>query len=197
MLDVGRPVSGTDTPAASAFSVNVPSPLLRNRKFGTASLVTKMSRRPSWSKSANDDAHALADVRLQAGARRHVFERAVAAIAVEAVRQPLEDARVAVDVDPPRLVSAGRILVRRPLHVIDDQEIEAAVVVVVEPAAADGEVAAGDARGLRDVLESPVAAIAIELIGAHAGDEQIDVAVVVEVACRCPDRVAGAGEAGR
>ena len=136
-------------------------------------------------------------MRLQAGARRHVFEGAVAAIAVEAVRQPLEDARVAVDVDPPRLVSAGRILVRRPLHVIDDQEIEAAVVVVVEPAAADGEVAAGDARGLRDVLESPVAAIAIELIGAHAGHEQIDMAVVVEVAGRCPDRVAGAGKAGR
>ena len=85
----------------------------------------------------------------------------------------------------------------RPLHVIDDQEIEAAVVVVVEPAAADGEVAAGDARGFRDVLESPVAAIAIELIRAHAGDEQIDVAVVVEVACRCPDRVAGARQAGR
>ena len=38
---------------ASAFSVNVPSPLLRNRKFGTVSLVTKMSMRPSWSKSAN------------------------------------------------------------------------------------------------------------------------------------------------
>ena len=40
-------ISGTDTPAMSAVSSKVPSPLLRNRKFGTVSLVTKMSRRPS------------------------------------------------------------------------------------------------------------------------------------------------------
>ena len=80
----------------------------------------------------------------------------------------------------------------RPLHVVDDEEIEAAVIVVIEPSAGDGEVAAGDARGLRHVLESPITAIAIELAGARAGDEQIDVAVVVEVARRRPDRVARA-----
>ena len=45
------------------------------------------------------DAHALADVRQQARPRRHVLERAVAAIAIEAVRQPLEEPRMAVDPD--------------------------------------------------------------------------------------------------
>jgi hypothetical protein len=53
MPETGRPASGTDTPAIVAISVNVPSPLFRNRKFGTVSFVTNTSRRPSWSKSAN------------------------------------------------------------------------------------------------------------------------------------------------
>ena len=49
MPEIGRPDSGSATPAVSATSVNVPSPLLRKRKFGTVSLVTKASMSPSWS----------------------------------------------------------------------------------------------------------------------------------------------------
>ena len=46
------------------------------------------------------------------------------------------------------------------LHVVDDEEIETAVDVVVEPAAGDAPLPAGDARSLGDVLEAAVAAVA-------------------------------------
>ena len=49
MPEIGRPDSGTATPAVNAASENVPSPLLRKRKFGTVSLATKASMSPSWS----------------------------------------------------------------------------------------------------------------------------------------------------
>ena len=47
MLDTGRPDAGTDRPARRPISSKLPSPLLRNRKFGTVSLVTNRSIRPS------------------------------------------------------------------------------------------------------------------------------------------------------
>ena len=60
----------------------------------------------------------LPDVRQQARARRDVLERPVAAVPIEAVRQALEDARMAVDPDTARLVAAEGIRGRRPLHVV-------------------------------------------------------------------------------
>ena len=54
-------------------------------------------------------AHALADMRQQPGARRHVLERAVAAVAIQAVRQALKKSRVAVDPEAAGLIAAVTI----------------------------------------------------------------------------------------
>src|SRR5205814_373236 len=59
-----RPSLLNATPASSATSSNLPSPRLRNRKFGAVSLLTQTSSRPS---------------RLLRG--RHLFTRPVSAIA--------------------------------------------------------------------------------------------------------------------
>ena len=85
----------------------------------------------------------------------------------------------------------------RPAHVVDDQQIEPAVVVVVEPAGSRRPFAAGDARPLGDVLEAAVAAIAQQLVARDAGDEEIDVAVVVVVGGRRTHGVSDAAHAGR
>ena len=58
------------------------------------------------------DAHALPDVRQQPRTRRHVLERAVAAIPVQAVGQTLEESRMAVDPDAASLIATRAIRLR-------------------------------------------------------------------------------------
>ena len=126
-------------------------------------------------------AHSFSDMAQNARARRDVLECSVTAVPIQAVRQALEHARVAVDRDAAGAIAAEGIRIRRPAHVVHDQEVEAAVVVVVEPAAGHGPLAAADARPPRHVLEPTVAAIVQQLVLSHAGDEEIDVTVVVVV----------------
>ena len=83
----------------------------------------------------------------------------------------------------------------RPAHVVDHQQIEPAVVVVVEPAGGRRPFAAAEARPLGDVLEAAVAAVVQQLVARDAGDEEIDVAVVVVVGGRRTHGVAGAAHA--
>src|SRR4029453_6308740 len=111
----------------------------------------------------------------------NVLERAVATVPVEAVGQAFEIARVAVDADATRLVAAIAPSLGRPADVIDHQQVEPAVVVVVEPPAGGGPLTAADGSAIGDVFERSVATIAKELVAGHAGDEEIDVAVVVVI----------------
>jgi hypothetical protein len=67
------------------------------------------------------------------------------------------------------------------LHVAADEQIDAAVAIVVQPGRADRPAVDFDASLFRDVFERAVAAVAIENRSSVAGDEQIDKAVVVEV----------------
>ena len=131
-------------------------------------------------------------MRLDPRTRRDILEGAIVAVAIEVVRESLKDARVTVDADAPRFIVARRVLLGRSLHVIDDEQIEPAVIVVVELGPGDAELAVGDARGARHVGEPSVAAIVQQLIPTRAGDEEIHVAVVVEVGGGGPDRVANA-----
>ena len=93
MPETGRPDAGTDTPARSAVSREravavVAEQEVRDRVVGDegveAPIVIVVGER---------DAHPLADVREQARARRDVLERPVAAIAIQPVRQALEEPR--------------------------------------------------------------------------------------------------------
>ena len=69
------------------------------------------------------------------------------------------------------------------LHVASDEEIQAAVAIVVQPGGADGPTFHVEAGLGRDVFERSVAAVAIERYVTVGGDQQIGVAVVVEVGC--------------
>ena len=132
------------------------------------------------------EAHALADVRADAGGRRHVGEGAVAVVAEERVRQALVAVRVAV-VGRLRPVAHG--LRRRVPHaVVGDEQVEVAVLVVVEeggghrPQRPVVGVALREAGAPGHVLERAVAAVAVEQVLAQAGDEEVGVPVVVVVA---------------
>ena len=128
------------------------------------------------------DAHTFPDMRQQARVGRDILERPIAAVPIEAVRQALEDSRMAVDPDPASLVAAEGIRGGCPLHVVHHEKVEMAVVVVVEPAGGHGPLATRDARSLRRILEAAVAAIAQQLVLPHTGDEKVDITVVVVVA---------------
>ena len=97
--------------------------------------------------------------------------------------------------------AAARLRGGVPDDVVRDEQVQPAIVVVIQPAgryrphAAELRVGSGDA-GLRgDVGEAAVAEVAVEGVALHAGDEDIGVAVVVEVADGDGRGIAFAGEA--
>src|SRR6266568_4378537 len=92
-------------------------------------------------------------------------------------------------------VMALRILLRRPLDIVDDEQIEQPVAVVIEPAAGHGPRPAMNSGRLRNVLKAATAGISIEMAFVDSGDEQIHEAVVVEVRRSGADGVAGARQA--
>ena len=69
-----------------------------------------------------------------------------------------------------------------PLSIIRHVQVEVAIVVVVEEGAARGPVGTADTRNLADVLERAVAIIEIQHIHAVIAEEDVLVAVVVDVA---------------
>ena len=135
MLEIGRPESGTDTPAQQRGFRERAVAVVAEQEVGNRVVGHEHVEPPIVIEVRKGDAHALADVRQQARPRRDILECPVAAVPIEAVRQALEDSRMAVDPNAASRVAAEGIRVRRPLHVVHDQQVEAAVVVVVEPAA--------------------------------------------------------------
>jgi hypothetical protein len=117
---------------------------------------------------------------MDPGRLRHVLERAVAAVLVEGGALALVGLRRAVAL---RLAveRAVEVLRRRPLDVVGNEEIEAAVAVVVEEGGARREAAVADAGFRRDVREAPVAEVAEEAVAAERGEVHVDEAVVVVV----------------
>ena len=117
-----------------------------------------------------------------AARRRDVLERAVAAVAEQPARVAAirfgRAVRLLLAVE-----AAEHVVLRRPLHVVADEEIEQAVAVEVEPQRRRAERrAAAEAARLRDVDERALAGIAEQPVLADAGDEEVGKAVVVEVA---------------
>src|SRR5580698_611294 len=90
-----------------------------------------------------------------------------------------------------------------PLQIVDDEEIEEAVVVDVNPDGSFGPEWAVfgidplvEAGFLGDVGEGAVAVVVIERVAVDAEDEEIGMAVVIVVAYRGADVEAGSCEAG-
>ena len=72
-------------------------------------------------------------MRGDSGSDGHVGERAVAVVVIEPVGQRLVEARMAIGANAASGVAAEGLGRRVPLHVVDDEQIQAAVVVVVDP----------------------------------------------------------------
>ena len=118
----------------------------------------------------------------EAGLGGDVVEGAVAFVAIEPRRAAAIGLRRAVAL---RLAvdAAEDIALRRPLHVVADQQIEAAVLVVVEPHRRRAERAPPAEPGLgRDVGEFATAEIAKEAAAADRGEEHVGGPVVVVIA---------------
>ncbi len=134
----------------------------------------------------NGHAHAAAEVLRDSRLGRDVRERAVAVVAVERVRERLVVFRIAVGAQ--LAGQAYRVLVHFPLAVVRDEQIEQAVVVVVQPGRGGGpHLLAAQGRALHpgfvgDVGEGAVAIVVQQLVAGDVRHEEIGPAVVVVIA---------------
>ena len=119
---------------------------------------------------------------------RHVGECAVAAVAIEDIRAAGESQwstrnRDVVVATVGRLTGPRRRR-RIEIHIVGDEQIEMAVAVVIQKAAARAPARSGssDSGLFRDVGKRAVTVVVIEHVPAPVGDEQIVEAVVVVIA---------------
>ena len=148
-----------------------------------------MSGQPSLSKSAATAVIGYEPRRRgDAGLPADVGERAVAVVVKELHGSGRQAARPAVHRHAlpvaVRVLAGLRQLLERRVQVVRDEQIEAAVAVVVDPGAAGAvaHVVLQQARLRGHVGERAVAVVAIEHVLAVVGDEEIVEAVVVVVA---------------
>lgn len=87
-------------------------------------------------------------------------------------------------------------VVEVPLHIAEDDEVEEAVVIEVDPGGGGGPAAAGGSGLGGDVGEGSVAVVVVEVVAAEAGDVEVFVAVVVVVTDGYSHVVADALETG-
>ncbi len=126
---------------------------------------------------------------------RDVLEGAVPAVAVQDRALPLVRLRRAVGLVG-AVQRAEEVLVQRPLHVVGDEQVQLAVLVVVEEGRAGAEASAAG-PGLRgDVGEAAVALVVEEPVAAEAGEVDVHPAVVVVVGGRAAQPVHRDVEAG-
>src|SRR4029077_245177 len=91
---------------------------------------------------------------------------------------------------------AEQILLDRPVDIVGDEQIELAVVVVVEPQRAGREPRAGNAGTGGDIDELAAADVAEQVTGAECRQVNVDLAVVVEIGSGAADAVDLDVEAG-
>ena len=116
--------------------------------------------------------------------RRDIFERAVAAI----MKEPASGSAIRFG-GAVRFVltveAAEHVVLRRPLHVVADKEIEQAIAVVVEPQRGRAEsFALPQSAGVGHIDERAFAGVAEQAVLSDAGDQNVREAVVVVIANR-------------
>ena len=122
-------------------------------------------------------------------------EVAIAVVVEDEGRDGLEGVGVAVGAVAFAMLATEDV-VEVPLHVAEDDEVEEAIVIEVDPGGGGGPAAASGA-GLRgDVGEGAVAVVVVEMVAAVAGDVEVFVAVVVVISDRYSHVVAYALQAG-
>src|ERR1035437_3944773 len=141
-------------------------------------------------------AHVLADSRLL----RDIGECSVSVVVEQHRGLAFETGRRTVPAD--LTGEAGWLVLGRPLHVVDYEQVQISVVVVIKPTRADGPSLAKPGMDTLEprldghVGEGTVAVVMKQLIPVDAGHEHILISVVVVVANRDPHAVSGAAQAG-
>jgi hypothetical protein len=123
-----------------------------------------------------------------------VSEGPVAIIVEEPTRTRLEDSRNAIVADPVFVDAAPGVLVE--LGKLADEEVQAAVAVVVEPDSAGVPSRSGYARFLRDISECAIAVVVVQDASSNLGDIQIRETVTVVITDCYPHAITAAGDAG-
>ena len=142
------------------------------------------------------DAHAAPLILADSGFLRDILERPVAPVAVERIAEAFEVHRVAIDAEVTGRVAAETVIVNRPVGVVHHEEVEQAVIVVIEPASRHRPLAALDPGLFRDVLETAISQIVVENVPVDARHKQVHMPVVVVIAGRGAHRVPFAGHSG-
>src|SRR6266446_5529710 len=109
----------------------------------------------------------------------HILECAVSAIVVENVGGAWKFSGRTVGM---KIAAAVFAVLRVPVHVARDEEIQLAVVIIVEKSGRDGPPATPDTRLGGNVSEGAISVVVIENVFAIAGDVEIGIAVVVVIA---------------
>jgi hypothetical protein len=118
------------------------------------------------------------------GLTRHIDEPA-AIVAEQVIRQEREALGCTIIIDLLLLVPAEARVLGIPLQVVADVEVEVAVAVQVGEGGRGGLVTViSQADCLGHIAKGPVPLVAIEGVGAPAGDEQVGMAVVVIITHR-------------
>ena len=131
---------------------------------------------------ADRHAETIADVLGDPGLGADVSEHALAVVAIEHAREPWVVERVAVDANAALRVAAERVLARRRVEVVGDEQIQIAVAIDVHERAARAPPVQPDARRARDVRERAVAGVSIQRVGTVVGDVEIGASVAIDVA---------------
>ena len=140
--------------------------------------------------------HATPDVARNASFGRDVLKGPIAAIPVECVGQSFEILRVGVNTQIAVALTAVAVKIGSPVSVIDHEQVQPAVVIVVEPAGGNRPLVTLDSRFLRHILELSIAQVAIKNVPVDACNKQILMAIVVEVRCGSTHGIAGACDSG-
>src|SRR4051812_8718165 len=83
---------------------------------------------------------------------------------------------------------AGALAIRIPAAIVHDEQVQLAVIVIIEPAGRNrprfSSSAIRQPRRCRNILKRSVAAVVKEHIAIYARDKQVSESIVVEIRCR-------------
>ena len=108
---------------------------------------------------------------------RYLGELAIAIDGIQENRNGLENIRVAIGTTTWFRLAAINV-VKVPLHVTGNDEIEASVIVLIHPSGAGCPARTGNPGAISHVRESSISVVVIESAAAMAGNEQVLVSVV-------------------
>ena len=148
------------------------------------SLATSRSGQPSLVVIEQSHAQRFRTAVENAAGGGDIFKRPVAAI----VKEPAGGAAIGFG----RAIgfvlaveAAENVVLRRPLHVIADEQVEQAIAIVVEPQRGGAEaLALAESAGIGHVHECSLAGVMEQAVLTDAGDEDVREAIVVVIADR-------------